>query len=134
MPGKKKAKPSFEVPEAVRTSGPTGWVYRSDRPSPTVFPSPPSPQLKRPAKMGRSRELALAPRVVPQPALPQLAARTPAPQAPRHAPAGTSPVRSPQELLTQGVRMMAFPFQMGLAVTSAFLFGAASFLSRLSKA
>ncbi len=43
----KKKSPSFEIPDAVRSAGQSGWVYRTDAekasPSPPPEPEPASP-------------------------------------------------------------------------------------------
>ena len=56
MASRKKAKPSFEVPEELRSAPQTGWVYRSEeqaapeKPAKPVSVSEPKPAANPPGK------------------------------------------------------------------------------------
>ena len=47
MPSKKKAKPSYSVPEDLQETPQSGWVYRSGSPEPESAPSPASASAEK---------------------------------------------------------------------------------------
>jgi hypothetical protein len=64
MPSKKKSKPSFHVPEELRTAPQTGWVYRSDAKAPAKEAKP-AHKPPSGSKSTQNRKPAVAPAPIP---------------------------------------------------------------------
>jgi len=93
MASRKKTKPSFDVPEELRSAPQAGWVYRTE--AGAAEPAPKEPAARKKAA-GAPPPASAAAAAAPPPA-PEAAAALPLPPAPAPAAGAKSSKKEPEE-------------------------------------